>query len=99
MNQINFDEHTKMVEKNSNLLEKLTITVLQNSDDIKSMQKTLQKVEHNQDMFMEILTELVGEMKDFRQEWAAAYASFFRHDDQLQDHERRIVALEDKITP
>jgi len=93
------DEHTKKLEKANDRLDRLYVVVLQNSDDIKSMQKTLQKVEHKQDMFMEVLTEFAGEMKDFRQERAAANASFFRHDDQLQDHERRIVALEDKITP
>jgi len=93
------DKHTIMLEKNSDRLERLTVVVLQNSDDIKSMKKVLQKVEHKQDMFMEVLTDFAGEMKDFRQEIAAANASFFRHEDQLQDHERRIVALEDKITP
>jgi hypothetical protein len=42
-----------MLEIDSDQLERHTFVVLQNSDDIKSMQKTRQRVKHRQDMFME----------------------------------------------
>lgn len=45
---------------------------------------------------MEVLTDYAGEIKEYRVERTATDAAFNRQTLQLQDHEQRIVALEEK---
>jgi hypothetical protein len=91
------DDNTKELVKINDRMDRLTVVVLQHSEVLQSMQETVQKVAHNQDRFMEILTDYTGDIKDYRLERVATDAAFARHAAQLQNHELRINALEDKI--
>jgi chromosome segregation ATPase len=80
----------KELTKTNERLDRLTAIVLQNTDDIKSMKATLEKVVYNQDLFMEALTDLAGDIKDNRLESMATDATLTQHTVRLQDHSDRI---------
>ncbi len=87
----------KGLAKTNDHLDRLTAVVLQNSENIKSMQATLEKVVYNQDLYMAALTDFAGDIKNYRLEKAATDAAITQQDRQLQDHERRIHTLEEKV--
>jgi len=87
----------KGLAKTNDHLDRLTAVVLQNSENIKSMQATLEKVVYNQDLYMAALTNYAGDIKDYRLEKAATDATLSQQNNQLQDHERRIRTLEEKV--
>jgi len=72
--------------------------VLQNTESIGILQQTVNRIETNQNQLIEAVTNLAGEMKDFRLARATENAGFFRQESQLQDHERRIVSLEQRVS-
>jgi len=87
----------KKTAKDDKSFDLLATTTLQNSENIKAMQNTLEKVVQQQSMFLEAMSDYSGEVEDFRLEKAATDATLTQQANQLQDHERRIHTLEEKV--
>ena len=69
----------------------MTTNNVATKSDIKRLQKTVKGVE---DRVLESEVKILGELKDMREDSAAHQFSHKRINDELQDHDKRLIKLE-----
>jgi chromosome segregation ATPase len=87
----------KQLAKTNDRLDRIAIIVVQNNEDIKDIKKILSSNLPKLDMLLEAVTDLAGEIKDNRLEKVATDATLTQQANQLQNHEKRILKLEQKV--
>jgi len=75
-------------------LERVAVQVARNTVETLSLKEEMKGVHRKLDYIVEAVTDIIGELKNNKSEKAAISSALDRHENRLDNHEKRISALE-----